>query len=85
MTAIRDFRGDLDLFGHVLKITEEAVVDEIAGFANFVMGESNDGVPAVVFRNCPKWTGHNDLYFSKDEDITRRALKKECHGGIASK
>ena len=28
------------------KITEEAVVDEIAGFANFVMGESNDGVPA---------------------------------------
>src|SRR5512145_765202 len=29
-TAIRDFRGDTDLFGHVLKITEEAVVDEIA-------------------------------------------------------
>jgi coenzyme F420-0:L-glutamate ligase/coenzyme F420-1:gamma-L-glutamate ligase len=26
-TAIRDFRGDIDLFGHVLKITEEAVVD----------------------------------------------------------
>lgn len=50
MTAIRDFRGDTDLFGHVLKITEEAVVDEIAGFANFVMGESNNGVPAVVFR-----------------------------------
>ena len=24
MTAIRDFRGDVDLFGHVLKITEEA-------------------------------------------------------------
>jgi coenzyme F420-0:L-glutamate ligase / coenzyme F420-1:gamma-L-glutamate ligase len=79
-TAIRDFRGDTDLFGHVLKITEEAVVDEIAGFANFVMGESNNGVPAVVFRNCPEWTGHDDLYFSKDEDITRRALKKECQG-----
>jgi len=78
-TAIRDFRGDTDLFGHVLKITEEAVVDEIAGFANFVMGESNNGVPAVVFRNCPKWTGHNDLFFSRDEDITRRALKNEWH------
>jgi len=79
-TAIRDFRGDKDLFGHVLKITEEAVVDEIAGFANFVMGESNNGVPAVVFRNCPGWMGHNDLYFSKEEDITRRALIKECRG-----
>jgi coenzyme F420-0:L-glutamate ligase/coenzyme F420-1:gamma-L-glutamate ligase len=74
--AIRDFRGDTDLFGHVLKITEEAVVDEIAGFANFVMGESNNGVPAVVFRNCGQWTGHNTLYFTNDEDITKRVLKK---------
>jgi len=77
MVAIRDFRGDTDLFGHVLKITEEAVVDEIAGFANFVMGESNNGVPAVVFRNCPAWTGHDSLYFRNDEDITKRVLKKE--------
>jgi coenzyme F420-0:L-glutamate ligase/coenzyme F420-1:gamma-L-glutamate ligase len=75
-TAIRDFRGDTDLFGHVLKITEEAVVDEIAGFSNFVMGESNNGVPAVLFRNCPAWTGHDDLYFHKEEDITRKALEK---------
>jgi len=75
MTAIRDFRGDTDLFGHILKITEEAVVDEIAGFANFVMGESNNGVPAVVFRNCPSWTGHDNLYFSPDEDIIRKSLK----------
>jgi coenzyme F420-0:L-glutamate ligase/coenzyme F420-1:gamma-L-glutamate ligase len=76
MRAIRDFRGDVDLFGHVLKITEEAVVDEIAGFANFVMGESNNAVPAVIFRNCPRWTGHDTLYFSKEEDITRNLLKK---------
>jgi len=77
-TAIRDFRGDTDLFGHELKITEEAVVDEIAGFANFVMGESNNGVPAVHFRNCPSWTGHDNLYFSEDEDITRRLIKESC-------
>jgi coenzyme F420-0:L-glutamate ligase/coenzyme F420-1:gamma-L-glutamate ligase len=76
MPAIRDFRGDCDLFGHVLKITEEAVVDEIAGFANFVMGESNNGVPAVIFRNCPPWTGHDDLYFRREEDIFRKMLKK---------
>lgn len=76
LSAIRDFRGDTDLFGRVLKITEEAVVDEIAGFANFVMGESNNGVPAVVFRNCGRWTGHDNLYFRNDEDITKRVLKK---------
>jgi coenzyme F420-0:L-glutamate ligase/coenzyme F420-1:gamma-L-glutamate ligase len=74
MPAIRDFRGDKDLFGHVLKITEEAVVDEIAGIANFVMGESNNGVPAVVIRGCERWAGHDSLYFTRKEDFIRKAL-----------
>jgi coenzyme F420-0:L-glutamate ligase/coenzyme F420-1:gamma-L-glutamate ligase len=76
MDAINDFRGDHDLFGRVLEITEEAVVDEIAAFSNFLMGESNRGVPAVVFRNCPEWKGHNELYFEPECDITIKALKK---------
>lgn len=75
MPAIRDFRGDHDLFGHELKITEEAVVDEVAGFANFVIGESNDAVPVLVLRNCPAWTGHDTLYFSPEEDIMRTVVK----------
>jgi len=74
MPAIRDFRKDHDLFGHELKITEEAVVDEIAGFANFIMGESNQGIPAAVFRGCGRWKGHDNLYFKGEEDIIRQAL-----------
>jgi coenzyme F420-0:L-glutamate ligase/coenzyme F420-1:gamma-L-glutamate ligase len=74
MPAIRDFRGDTDLFGHSLQITEEAVVDEIAGFANFIMGESNQGIPAVVFRGCGRWKGHDNLYFNPEEDVIRKAL-----------
>lgn len=74
MRAIRDFRGDTDLFGHVLKITEEAVVDELAGIANFVMGESNNGVPAVVLKGCERWNGHDNLYFNRKEDFIRKAL-----------
>lgn len=77
MTAIRDFRGDTDLFGRVLEITEEAVIDEIAGFANFIMGESNNGVPVVLFRGCPTWTGHDEIYFTKNEDIIRRSLQEK--------
>ncbi|MFY9194221.1 MAG: coenzyme F420-0:L-glutamate ligase [Methanoculleus sp.] len=75
MTAINDYRGDTDLFGHVLEITEEAAVDEIAAFANFVMGESHQGIPAVVFRNCRAWEGHDTVYFTPKEDIVRVALK----------
>jgi len=74
MKAIRDFRGDTDLFGHVLKITEEAVVDELAGIANFVMGESNNGVPAVVLKGCERWNGHDNLYFNRKEDFIRKSL-----------
>jgi coenzyme F420-0:L-glutamate ligase / coenzyme F420-1:gamma-L-glutamate ligase len=76
MTAINDYRGDTDLFGHVLQITEEAVVDEIAAFANFVMGESHQGIPAVHFRNCGTWKGHDAVYFAPGEDIIRTALNK---------
>lgn len=77
MTAINDYRGDTDLFGHVLEITEEAVVDEIAAFANFVMGESHQGIPVVVFRNCRTWNGHDAIYFTPEEDIIRAALKSK--------
>jgi len=73
--AIRDFRGDTDLFARPLTITEEAVVDEIAGFANIVMGESNNGVPAVVVRGLPVWQGHDRLYFRPEEDVMRQALR----------
>ncbi len=76
MDAICDFRGDHDLFGRVLEITEEAVVDEIAAFSNFVMGESDRGIPAVVFRNCPFWKGHDELYFPPENDITMKALRR---------
>jgi len=74
MTAIRDFRGDHDLFGLELEITEEAVIDEIAAFSNFIMGESNNGIPAVKFSGCGTWEGHDNLYFTKEEDFIRKAI-----------
>ncbi len=49
-------------------------MDEIAGFANLVMGESDAGVPAVVFRGIPPWQGHDDLYWHEGEDLVRDAL-----------
>lgn len=76
MTAIKDFRGDHDLFGLELEVTEEAVVDEIAAFSNFIMGESNNGIPAVKFSGCGSWKGHDSLYFTKEEDFIRKAIHK---------
>ena len=41
----RDWRGTKDLFGRVLEVKNEGIVDEIAGFANILMGEGDGGMP----------------------------------------
>lgn len=47
--AILDLRGTPDALGREMQVTEVAVVDELAGAAELVMGKS-DGVPVAVVR-----------------------------------
>ena len=75
MDARRDFQGDKDLIGHKLEITGEAVADEITGFADFLMGERNNGFPAVIFRGCGMWKEHDDLLHHEDGGLIRKLLK----------
>jgi coenzyme F420-0:L-glutamate ligase/coenzyme F420-1:gamma-L-glutamate ligase len=35
--SIRDFRGDTDIFGHVIKVTEEAVVADGQGLTTLFL------------------------------------------------
>jgi coenzyme F420-0:L-glutamate ligase/coenzyme F420-1:gamma-L-glutamate ligase len=46
-------RGKPDLFHYRLRITEIAAVDELAAAASLVMGQSNEGIPAVHVRGFP--------------------------------
>jgi len=73
--ALRDWRGERDIHGRTLEITLEAVVDEIAGMANMLMGEAGDGTPAAVLRglNYPK--SGNALFMPESQDVIRRHLK----------
>jgi coenzyme F420-0:L-glutamate ligase/coenzyme F420-1:gamma-L-glutamate ligase len=74
----RDWRGTEDLFGRVLEVKNEAVVDEIAGFANILMGEGSGGTPVVVIRGLELYDecyGIKELYRPESEDVIRRALK----------
>jgi len=78
MKATRDWRGTKDLFGRVLEVKNEAIVDEIAGFANILMGEGNGGTPVVVIRGLELYDeryGIKELYRPEKEDVIRRALK----------
>ncbi|MBU4372893.1 MAG: coenzyme F420-0:L-glutamate ligase [Euryarchaeota archaeon] len=74
----RDWRGTKDLFGRVLEVKNEAVVDEIAGFANILMGEGSGGTPIVIIRGLNLYHesyGIKELYRPEEEDVIRRALK----------
>lgn len=76
--ATRDWRGSKDLFGRVLEVKNEATVDEIAGFANILMGEGSGGTPIVIVRGLELYHeshGIKELLRPEEEDVIRRALK----------
>ncbi len=48
-----DKRGEVDLFGYKLKVTQIAAADELAAAASLMMGQAAEGVPAVHVRGFP--------------------------------
>ncbi|MDE1842295.1 MAG: coenzyme F420-0:L-glutamate ligase [Thaumarchaeota archaeon] len=45
-----DLRGQRDLYGNSLKVTFQAVADDLASIANLKMGEGSDATPSVLIR-----------------------------------
>ncbi|GAB4381985.1 coenzyme F420-0:L-glutamate ligase [Methanothermobacter thermautotrophicus] len=56
LSPIWDRKGERDLYGRSLETTRVAVADELAAAASLVMGQADEGVPAVIIRGYP-W-GH---------------------------
>jgi coenzyme F420-0:L-glutamate ligase / coenzyme F420-1:gamma-L-glutamate ligase len=48
-----DLRGEADLFGYSLRITQIAAADELAAAASLVMGQAAEGTPVVHVRGFP--------------------------------
>jgi coenzyme F420-0:L-glutamate ligase/coenzyme F420-1:gamma-L-glutamate ligase len=48
--ALQDLRGRADLEGRELKVTQVGFADEIASAAELLMGEADEGRPAVLVR-----------------------------------
>jgi len=73
MSAFRDYRGEQDMMGHTLHVTNIAVVDELAAAAELVKGKS-DGVPVVLIRSYDYVEGDgraSDLIRPLEEDLFR--------------
>jgi coenzyme F420-0:L-glutamate ligase / coenzyme F420-1:gamma-L-glutamate ligase len=72
---ILDLRGTPDALGREMQVTEVALVDELAGAAELVMGKAT-GVPAAIVRGGdPSWFGQGsvraDIVRDPAEDLFR--------------
>jgi len=56
LPSMQDYRGRPDLFGRPLRITETGFADEIAAAASLLMGQADEGQPAVLVRGLA-WSG----------------------------
>ena len=76
----RDYRGKRDLFGHVLRVKNVAVVDEIAAAAELLIGQGAEAIPVVIIRGLEESVevredgSVSELTISKDEDLFRGVL-----------
>jgi len=79
VNPFKDYRGQKDLFGYVLKVKRVAIADEIASAAELAMGQGKEAVPVVIMKNLGRveWTEEtsaNDLLISKEEDLFSETL-----------
>lgn len=74
ITPVEDQVGRLDLFGRPLEVTEVAVADEMAAAASLLMGQADQGCPAVLLRGAhwqPSDSGSESLLRPRDMDMFR--------------
>lgn len=74
LPALQDLRGRKDLDGRTLEVTQVGLADEIASAAQLLMGEADEGRPAVLVRGV-QWrdapAGAVALIRDRDQDLFR--------------
>lgn len=74
LPGLRDLRGQPDLHGRELQVTEVGMADELAAAASALMGQGAEGTPVVLIRGVP-WPRRNgnarELQRPKDKDLFR--------------
>jgi len=72
--GIEDLRGDADMFGRTLRVTQVGVADELAAAASLMMGQAAEGTPVVHVRGFPyplREGSLQELLRPEEEDLFR--------------
>ena len=74
LPGLVDLRGEPDLFGYTLRITQVGAADELASAASLVMGQAAEGTPVVHVRGFPYPLRESclaELLRPRDQDLFR--------------
>ena len=74
LPCLLDLRGENDLHGNPLRVTEVGIADEIAAAASLVMGQAAQGIPAVLVQGLDlrgATTDASALIRDPDKDLFR--------------
>jgi coenzyme F420-0:L-glutamate ligase / coenzyme F420-1:gamma-L-glutamate ligase len=74
LPGLQDLRGQPDLFGFTLRITQVGVADELAAAASLVMGQAAEGTPVVHVHGFPyslREGSMHELLRPKEQDLFR--------------
>lgn len=74
LPGLVDLRGQPDLFGYTLRVTQIAAADELAAAASLVMGQAAEGTPVVHVRGFPyplREAELGELIRPKEQDLFR--------------
>lgn len=76
---LSDLRGQKDLYGNPLKVTLQAVADNLASIANLKMGEGSEAIPAALVRDSgakltDRQIHENEMAISYDQCVYVRGL-----------
>jgi coenzyme F420-0:L-glutamate ligase/coenzyme F420-1:gamma-L-glutamate ligase len=74
LPGLQDLRGQPDLFGFTLRITQVGVADELAAAASLIMGQADEGTPVVHVRGFPyplREGSLKELLRPKEQDLFR--------------
>jgi len=74
LPGLVDLRGNPDLFGRTLQITQVGAADELAAAASLMMGQAAEGTPAVHVRGFPypmRDGNLSELLRPKEQDLFR--------------
>ena len=79
MEPTSDLRGEKDLYGNALRVTFQAIADDLASIANLKMGEGSDAIPFVLIRDSgarltDRKIRENDMAIAYEQCVYVRGL-----------